>query len=365
MELQDMIDLLHIYDATEEMKELKNRLLGIQLAQGDDGSLIGEFKKVGDIIMRNSPIFDPCEDFETQRLGQVINDRTMPYEDRAKIILGINQSGGNVESEGKAEGFHALGQYLANMGQDYVTLSFEQIKEILGFELPNSAYKYNAWWGNGSHNRSKGWMDYGYKTYKVKPQSCNINFKKADAQTPSSNHAPRLRKESVNVNKSSKTKPVISDSKTIKVCGYDFTFLQEIKPERNAMGKVIEYSPQGNYSNPQGKPLHKYGSGTFCKFSIKADNCPGVYLWVVENEIMYIGETKKLAQRFNDGYGVIEGINCYLGGQITNCKMNKVVLELSKIGKTVKLYFFNTNNYKQVELELLNAINTQYNVKDN
>ena len=45
--------------------------------------------------------------------------------------------------------------------------------------------------------------------------------------------------------------------------------------------------------------------------------------------------------------------------------MNKVVLELSKTGKTVKLYFFNTDKYKQVELELLNAIHTQYNVKDN
>ena len=41
--------------------------------------------------MCNSPIFDPNEDFETQRLGRVLNDRTMSYEERARIILGENE----------------------------------------------------------------------------------------------------------------------------------------------------------------------------------------------------------------------------------------------------------------------------------
>ena len=88
MELQDMVDLLHIYDATEELERLKNTLLNVELAQGYDSSLLGEYKRVGDVIMRNSPIFDPNEDFETQRLGRVLNDRTMSYEERARIILG-------------------------------------------------------------------------------------------------------------------------------------------------------------------------------------------------------------------------------------------------------------------------------------
>ena len=41
-----------------------------------------------DVIMRNSPIFNPNKDFEPQRLVRVLNDRTMSYEERANIILG-------------------------------------------------------------------------------------------------------------------------------------------------------------------------------------------------------------------------------------------------------------------------------------
>ena len=65
------------------------------------------------------------------------------------------------------------------------------------------------------------------------------------------------------------------------------------------------------------------------------------------------------------GYGRIAPRNCYVGGQSTNCKMNKVVLSLYEQGKTVDLYFYKTTDYKHVELELLGKIKTPYNVKDN
>jgi hypothetical protein len=40
-------------------------------------------------------------------------------------------------------------------------------------------------------------------------------------------------------------------------------------------------------------------------------------------------------------------------------------LSLYEQEKTVSLYFYNTRDYKKVELELLGEINTPYNVKDN
>ena len=98
---------------------------------------------------------------------------------------------------------------------------------------------------------------------------------------------------------------------------------------------------------------------------IDVEDVPGVYLWIVDDEIIYIGETKNLRKRFNTGYGNISPRNCYLGGQSTNCKMNKVVLEYFEAGKQIKLYFLKTNDYKKVELELLSKICTRYNVKDN
>ena len=45
--------------------------------------------------------------------------------------------------------------------------------------------------------------------------------------------------------------------------------------------------------------------------------------------------------------------------------MNKVVLNLFEQGKRIDLYFYETPNYKQVELDLLQKIKTQYNAKDN
>ena len=52
-------------------------------------------------------------------------------------------------------------------------------------------------------------------------------------------------------------------------------------------------------------------------------------------------------------------------GQSTNCKMNKVVLSVVEQGKTVSLYFYITTDHKRVELDLLEEIKTQYNVKSN
>ncbi len=49
----------------------------------------------------------------------------------------------------------------------------------------------------------------------------------------------------------------------------------------------------------------------------------------------------------------------------TNCKMNKVVLELYKSGKKIDIYFYETTDYKNVELKLLKNIKTRYNSKDN
>ena len=82
-------------------------------------------------------------------------------------------------------------------------------------------------------------------------------------------------------------------------------------------------------------------------------------------QIIYIGETVNLKRRFNVGYGKISPRNCYMGGQSTNCKMNKVVMEYYKCGKPISLYFHQTEDHKYVELDLLKKIETRYNAKDN
>ena len=155
-----------------------------------------------------------------------------------------------------------------------------------------------------------------------------------------------------------------------KVFGYYFKFLQSLKPITNNNGQIIVKIPQVFYKNKKNLALCKgiLANTEFCCFSIKAQNIGNVscvYLWIVDGEIIYIGETKTLKTRFNSGYGSISPRKCFVGGQSTNCKMNHAVLELYRKGKTVDLYYQLTSEYKLIEKELLDKIETIYNVRNN
>lgn len=276
--------------------------------------------------------------------------------------------------------YDKLKVFLKESGQERIQLTFTEIESILSFSLPNSAKQYRAWWANGGQSHSNTWMDAGYKVdevsftrqYVVFIRTGPLKDIRVEKKQPIFVRSNSVKEPSHRPNNVSLRGSTVPERKeavrritndAITVNGYKFEFLQELIPECDADGRIKEYRPQENYH--KNKPLNPHGSGTFCRFSIHAGNWPGVYLWVVDDEIIYIGETSSLAQRFNTGYGVIQPVNCYVGGQVTNCKMNKVVLKQAKKGQYVKLYFFETEDYKIVELELLRQIKTKYNVKDN
>lgn len=60
-----------------------------------------------------------------------------------------------------------------------ITLTYEELEKILGFKLPDSAYKYEAWWDNGigSHTQTQGWVAAGWKVVK-KDLGNSITFQK-------------------------------------------------------------------------------------------------------------------------------------------------------------------------------------------
>lgn len=129
----------------------------------------------------------------------------------------------------------------------------------------------------------------------------------------------------------------------------------------------FEYFPQRQYKNIK---CHTYVNGIdenscFCKFKLNLPKVKGVYLWVVDDEIIYLGEGVDLYKRFNVGYGNISPRNCFKGGQSTNVKMNNIALKTISSGKKIDIYIFATQNHKQLEKELLQAIKTPYNVKNN
>lgn len=283
--------------------------------------------------------------------------------------------------------YSSLGSFLTSSGQLEVKLSFSEIEKILGFKLPPSAHNYPAWWANNGHAQAKSWVGVGFITKTLDISQKTVLFCKKEAlehrkSFPISqpNKFPSIQGKTIVSNQpewkqicsvaEGSSKPFkktvfpVHDKTSISVCGYEFHFIQQLIPECENE-QVKEYHPQKEYSNREGLPLLANGSGAFCRFCINAPAVSGVYLWLVDNQIIYIGETVNLKRRFNVGYGKNSPRNCYMGGQSTNCKMNKVVMEYYKCGKPISLYFHQTEDHKYVELDLLKKIETRYNAKDN
>ena len=200
-------------------------------------------------------------------------------------------------------------------------------------------------------------LDAGLKVEAVNLIDEWVVFKKDEIKRPQNKITTGQNKQKENMIRPQPAENPGSDS--IDICGYTFQFLQEIRPVMEN-GSVKEFIPDLK----PGRRLNPYGIPPFCRFTVNMPSQSGVYIWIADDEIIYIGEAQNLQKRFY-AYGHIYAANCYDNGRNTNCKMNKVALEQAKAGKYVKLYFFETEDYKIVELELLRQINTKYNVKDN
>ena len=151
-------------------------------------------------------------------------------------------------------------------------------------------------------------------------------------------------------------------SQRMKIGGYTFTKICSIKPMPNADETIKEFMPQSRYKLANLTKPNKYGSGPFCKFNIPKDKAlAGVYAIVSVGSLKYIGECKNLSSRYNNGYGNISPRNCFVGGQETNCRVNNLILIDAKKGADLALWLLRTENYKQVERELLEKYATPWN----
>lgn len=130
---------------------------------------------------------------------------------------------------------------------------------------------------------------------------------------------------------------------------YDFKFISKIKPQRNDDGTIRETVFQSDSEK------NRHGNGPFCSFNIDLGGISeGVYIFCLENEIQYIGESKDLNRQFNDGFGRIEEINTTTKGRSTNCKLNHAVLVEAQNGRFFDIFIFETSNHRDVKTEILN-----------
>lgn len=75
--------------------------------------------------------------------------------------------------------YRFLADYLHEHGGDTITLTFEQIENLVGDKLPRSAYNYRAYWSNtDTHTISRAWMRAGYMTTYVNLLAKKVTFEK-------------------------------------------------------------------------------------------------------------------------------------------------------------------------------------------
>lgn len=144
--------------------------------------------------------------------------------------------------------------------------------------------------------------------------------------------------------------------------GLQFSHICSIAPDRAPNGEIAQFMPQPRYLNQRGLALHRYGNGPFCRFKIPGNHrVSGVYAYIVDGALSYIGRCENLSSRVNMGYGTISPKNCFNGGQQSNCRLNNLIFSACSASSTVDLYFHATPDFVQVEALLIGALRPPWN----
>ena len=109
--------------------------------------------------------------------------------------------------------------------------------------------------------------------------------------------------------------------------------------------------------------LNRHGDELYCNYNItKYSNDKGIYCYIVDDKIVYIGRSKQtFSKRFKD-YGKITPYNCLIDGQATNCNINSRVNSLDSL--TVGFYIMNNSTDKEIEILEKKIINALKNDND-
>lgn len=68
-----------------------------------------------------------------------------------------------IKEKGK---YFPLFQFLQQQSEKKVKITYVEMEEIIGSKLPQSAYKYQAWWGNtrsGTYIQSAAWLEASFR----------------------------------------------------------------------------------------------------------------------------------------------------------------------------------------------------------
>lgn len=75
--------------------------------------------------------------------------------------------------------YEPLRRYLEVCPEDSWQANFTEVERVLGFELPQSAYRHQAWWANqAGGSQSQGWQEAGWQTCDVNLKGKSVRFER-------------------------------------------------------------------------------------------------------------------------------------------------------------------------------------------
>lgn len=114
------------------------------------------------------------------------------------------------------------------------------------------------------------------------------------------------------------------------------------------LGEFLLYLKENN--NPDYlEYLNGYGDKLYCEFKLDTtlSKSKGLYCYIIDEKIQYIGRSKKTFGERIKEYGKITPYNCLIDGQNTNCKINSKINEISKVN--IGLLEMNDSTDREIE----------------
>jgi hypothetical protein len=111
--------------------------------------------------------------------------------------------------------------------------------------------------------------------------------------------------------------------------------------------------------------LNKYGDRRYCIYKIDQFlNDKGIYCYVVDNKIKYLGRSRKtFKERFNE-YGKITAYNCLIDGQATNCHINSIINSIDNVFVGIyKMTNKSDEEIKEMEKRILKHKTFEWNLQ--
>ncbi|MDD3029370.1 MAG: hypothetical protein PHS57_03700 [Alphaproteobacteria bacterium] len=170
--------------------------------------------------------------------------------------------------------YKALQRYLLNTDKNTQKMRFKDVEEIIGSNLPRSAYVHSAWWANDArgHTHATSWIQAGWMTEEPNLKDQTVVFRKTP---PTSVKEKRPLKVRTLEHKDA------SDIYPWDICScLECTATMQWEP----LGKVV--------LDAKGRPLFPH-----------VENIPAIYrIRMRQNDkiSLYVGETDNLKRRFGN-----------------------------------------------------------------